>query len=532
MPGSVGSTSDPAAVEPVAGPAVAGPPAAGPPAPSRPVAGAERPGPPRLATSTAPAAWANPVGAARTHRWSRQYTFALFVTDLGAVLVATSAGYFLRFGTDRSTENQLTYFLVGTVIVAVWLFALSGVAAYEIRHMTSGAEEFKRVIRGTLWTFGGVGVGCYLFAIAIPRGFIAVVFPLGLVLLILMRFILRKLVGSMRREGMWVYRIVAIGDPDSVARLVAATSNSKMAGLRVVGACVPGAEPGSEIAPGVPVLGGLRDAAHAAERIDADVVAIAGTELGPRGVRELGWELEGTGRGLIMAPGLTEVAGPRVHVSPVEGLPLMWVEQPQFTGVSRLVKRLVDVVGGLIVLVAVSPVLLITALAIKLTSSGPVLFKQSRLGTGGAEFLVWKFRSMYVDAESRRDELWDRNEQDGDGVLFKITDDPRITRVGGVIRRLSIDELPQLVNVLRGQMSLVGPRPLATIDSTYSGHARRRLLVRPGMTGLWQVSGRSDTSWEDAVRMDLYYVENWSLAFDLTIILRTAWTVLRRSGAY
>ena len=305
-----------------------------------------------------------------------------------------------------------------------------------------------------------------------------------------------------------------------------------MAGLRVVGACVPGAEPGSEIAPGVPVLGGLRDAAYAAQRIDADVVAVAGTELGPRGVRELGWELEGTGRGLIMAPGLTEVAGPRVHVSPVEGLPLMWVEQPQFTGVSRLVKRLVDIAGALLVLVLASPVLLITALLVKLTSSGPVLFKQSRLGTGGAEFLVWKFRSMYVDAESRRDELWDRNEQDGDGVLFKISDDPRVTRVGGVIRRLSIDELPQLVNVLRGQMSLVGPRPLATIDSTYSGHARRRLLVRPGMTGLWQVSGRSDTSWEDAVRLDLYYVENWSLAFDVTIILRTVWTVVRRSGAY
>jgi exopolysaccharide biosynthesis polyprenyl glycosylphosphotransferase len=398
--------------------------------------------------------------------------------------------------------------------------------------MTSGAEEFKRVIRGTLWTFGLVGVGCYLLAVDVARGFIAVVFPLGIVLLIFMRYVLRRLVGSMRREGMWVYRIVAIGDLDAVSGLVDATSKARMAGLRIVGACVPGAEPGTEIAPGVPVLGGLRDAAHAAERIDADVVAVAGTELGPRGVRELGWELEGTGRGLIMAPGLTEVAGPRVHVSPVEGLPLMWVEQPQFTGVSRVVKRLVDIAGALFGLVVASPVLIATAIAVKVTSPGPVLFKQSRLGTGGAEFMVWKFRSMYVDAEKRRDELWDRNEQDGDGVLFKIADDPRITKVGGLIRRLSIDELPQLVNVLRGQMSLVGPRPLATIDSTYSGHARRRLLVRPGMTGLWQVSGRSDTSWEDAVRMDLYYVENWSLAFDVTIIGRTVWTVLRRSGAY
>ena len=478
------------------------------------------------------AVWRTPPSSARTGRWSRQYSLALFVTDLGAVLVATSAGYFLRFGTDRSAENQLTYFLVGAIIVGTWLVALAGVAAYEIRHMTSGAEEFKRVIRGTLWTFGLVGVGCYLFGVDIARGFIAVVFPLGLVLLVLMRFVLRKLVGSMRKEGMWVYRIVVIGNTESVAGLVNATVNAKMAGLRVVGACVPGAEPGTEIAPGVPVLGGLRDAAGAADRIDADVVAVAGTELGPRGVRELGWELEGTGRGLIMAPGLTEVAGPRVHVSPVEGLPLMWVEQPQFTGLSRIVKRLVDLVGSLVIMLLASPVLIGTALAVKLTSPGPVLFKQSRLGVGGAEFMVWKFRSMYMDAESRRDELWDQNEQDGDGVLFKIAQDPRVTRVGRIIRGLSIDELPQLVNVLRGEMSLVGPRPLATVDSTYSGHARRRLLVRPGMTGLWQVSGRSDTSWEDAVRMDLYYVENWSLALDVSIIGRTVWTVLKRSGAY
>ncbi len=529
MPGPVGSTSA-SGVRPGTGDDIT------PPAPVTSTGPAPPPEPPTHPVAAAPvelddAAWVSPPGAARTHRWSRQYALALFATDLGAVLVATAVGYFLRFGTDRS-DNQLTYFVVGAVIVTTWMFAMAGVAAYEIRHMTSGAEEFKRVIRGTLWTFGLIGVACYLLQVDVARGFIAVAFPLGLVLLLVMRYVLRRLVASMRAEGMWVYRIVAIGNLDAVTGLVRATLNAKMAGLQIVGACVPGAVPGSEIAPGVPVLGGLRDAARAAERIDADVVAVAGTDLGPRGVRELGWELEGTGRGLIMAPGLTEVAGPRVHVSPVEGLPLMWVEQPQFTGLTRLVKRLVDLVGACALLLATSPLLLVTAIAVKVTSPGPVLFRQSRLGTGGAEFLVWKFRSMSTDAESRRDELWDRNEQDGDGVLFKISQDPRVTRVGAVIRKTSIDELPQLVNVLRGQMSLVGPRPLATIDSTYSGHARRRLLVRPGMTGLWQISGRSDTSWEDAVRLDLYYVENWSLALDASIILRTVWAVAKRSGAY
>ena len=176
--------------------------------------------------------------------------------------------------------------------------------------------------------------------------------------------------------------------------------------------------------------------------------------------------------------------------------------------------------------------LLVTAVAIKLTSRGPVLFRQRRLGVNGVEFTILKFRSMYADAESQRAVVFDQNEQDGGGVLFKIRRDPRVTPVGRWIRKLSIDELPQLINVIGGSMSLVGPRPLAAIDSTYTGAARRRLLVRPGITGLWQVSGRSELSWDDAVRLDLYYVENWSLGLDISILLRTIFAVLVRKGAY
>jgi len=154
------------------------------------------------------------------------------------------------------------------------------------------------------------------------------------------------------------------------------------------------------------------------------------------------------------------------------------------------------------------------------------------LGIHGSEFMILKFRSMYPDAEQRRDDYLHVNEQDGGGVLFKIRRDPRITPVGRLIRRLSIDELPQLLQVISGTMSLVGPRPLAAIDSVYTGPARRRLLVRPGLTGLWQVSGRSELSWEDAVRLDLYYVENWSLGLDLTILARTVLAVFGGKGAY
>ena len=198
----------------------------------------------------------------------------------------------------------------------------------------------------------------------------------------------------------------------------------------------------------------------------------------------------------------------------------------------RLLKRSLDVVGGSILFAIAVPVYLVTAAAIKLTSRGPVLYKQVRLGVNGTEFTMLKFRSMYRDADKHRALILGQNEQDGGGVLFKMREDPRVTPVGRLIRRLSIDELPQLAHVLSGRMSLVGPRPLAAEDSVYTGSARRRLLVRPGLTGLWQVSGRSELSWDDAVRLDLYYVENWSLGLDLSILARTAFTVLTRKGAY
>jgi exopolysaccharide biosynthesis polyprenyl glycosylphosphotransferase len=234
----------------------------------------------------------------------------------------------------------------------------------------------------------------------------------------------------------------------------------------------------------------------------------------------------------VMAPGLTEVAGPRVHVSPVEGLPLMWVDQPQFTGLRQVIKRALDVVGSTFLIVSSAPVLLLIAALVRLTSRGPALYRSTRMGQDGREINVYKFRSMYHDADKRRSDLLELNESEG-GMLFKIRTDPRVTPVGRWLRKLSIDELPQLFNVLGGSMSLVGPRPpLPDEVERYESHDHRRLLVKPGMTGLWQVSGRSDLSWDESVRLDLYYVENWSLALDLTIIARTVWAVLRSRGAY
>ncbi|MDQ0240170.1 exopolysaccharide biosynthesis polyprenyl glycosylphosphotransferase [Arthrobacter bambusae] len=285
----------------------------------------------------------------------------------------------------------------------------------------------------------------------------------------------------------------------------------------------------------LPVLGHEPDTQailSAIERCQADAVAIsAGVQLHPKTLRQLGWELANRNVGLIMAPALTDIAGPRIHTQQVAGLPLIHVTTPTLEAGQRVAKRLFDVAVSAALIVLVSPLLAVLALLVKLDGPGPSLFRQERVGFEGTPFKMLKFRSMVVDAEARLTELADRNE--GSGLLFKVKNDPRITRIGGFLRRYSLDELPQLFNVLSGSMSLVGPRPpLSSEVEAYEQDVRRRLLVKPGVTGLWQVSGRSNLSWQDSVRLDLYYVENWSLAGDLIILLRTARAVFGGHGAY
>lgn len=466
----------------------------------------------------------------RDPTWRRRYVGGLILLDAGAIACAILLGIALRFQTVDFTSHAVPYPALCWLLGLGWLLALQASGAYEVRHVAAGAEELKRVVRGSLLLAGCTAVVCYVGALSVARGFVGIVIPIGIVLLIMFRLGARRAVRAHRARGEWVYRIVAAGSRDGVNHLIESTQRRSHAGLRVIGACVDDADISTPLAEGVPVLGVAADAAAAAQRHGADAVALAGSTMSPYRIRELGWALEGAGRELIMSPGLTEVAGPRVHVSPVEGLPLMWVDQPQFTGLARVAKRVIDVVGSAVILLLVAPLLLVSAVAIRLDSRGPIFYRQQRVGRDGRPFAVCKFRTMVVGAHAQRAALLGRNENDGH--LFKIRRDPRVTRVGRVLRRASIDELPQLWNVLRGQMSLVGPRPLAVEDSAYQGPARRRLLVPPGMTGLWQVSGRSDLSWDDAVRLDLYYVENWSIGFDLAIIARTLRAVLRGSGAY
>jgi len=301
----------------------------------------------------------------------------------------------------------------------------------------------------------------------------------------------------------------------------------------VVAACLGGKSTSREVA-GVPVFGGLAvdDVVDAVRRSGADTVAVlSSSELDGVTLRQIAWGLEKMGTDLCVAPALLDVAGPRTTIRPIAGLTLLHVDHPELSGPRQVLKDLFDRSAAALALVLLLPLMIAIAMAIKLSDSGPALFTQTRVGKDGRRFKIYKFRTMVVDAEKRLAELREKNENDG--AKFKIRRDPRVTAVGAQLRKWSLDELPQLFNILLGEMSLVGPRP-ALPDETarYAAHVRRRLAVRPGLTGLWQVSGRSDLTWDESVRLDLRYVENWSFALDLQILWKTFSVILSKSGAY
>ena len=463
---------------------------------------------------TAAAAYGGPAVLAR-----------LAATDLVAVAGALVVAYLARFGAAAVTTSNTRYAVMASVIGTAWMLGLVLQRSYEPRVLGLGGEEYRRVVRATFWVFGITAVVSYVGKTELARGYVALAFPIGLALLLLGRFAVRSWLKAQRRRGRLCHRVVAVGDRHSVGGFIEQLQQEPAAGFVVVGVCLPSAQERWRGAV-VPVLGSHDDVAAAVARTGADVVAVTASEsITPARLRRIAWSLEGSAVDLVVAPAVTDVAGPRITVRPVAGLPLLYVDEPRLSGSARLVKGVLDRLGSLALLVLLSPVLLVVAAWVRLTSPGPAIFRQQRVGLGGEHFTMYKFRSMYVDAEQRWDEL--RAHNDAGGLLFKMAGDPRVTRIGWFLRRTSIDELPQLVNVLRGQMSLVGPRPLAVAAGEFAGDEHRRHLVKPGITGLWQISGRAEQSWEDAIRLDLYYVENWSLPMDLLILLRTVVTVFR-----
>jgi exopolysaccharide biosynthesis polyprenyl glycosylphosphotransferase len=466
-------------------------------------------------------------------RHIRGYRHAVLAIDVAAALIGASVAYLVRFGSSSDPRGSL--YLWGTLVLPlVWVLGITAGRAYETRFLASSAEEYRRVMNSAVGLIAAIAVVSYLSKTEFARGYVVAALPMCATLSLAGRYVARRSLRKRRAAGTCLQDVVVVGHEWAVIDLVNALRKTPDAGLRVVGACLPGGQGSRHMASiGVPVLGDLSQVVQAVTSTNADALAVTTcVEFGGPELRQVCWALENTGVDILVAPALIEVAGPRLHIRPVSNLPLLHVEKPEFTGGRRVIKGLFDRSVAFTALLLLSPVVLVTALAIRFTSKGPAFFRQTRIGVGGEPFTMYKFRSMHTDAEARLNALLDQNERK-EGLLFKMKDDPRITAVGKWLRRYSIDELPQLINVFKGDMSLVGPRPpLPREVEKYGDDVRRRLLVRPGVTGLWQVSGRSDLTWEESVRLDLRYVENWSLFYDFQILWKTASAVLQGSGAY
>jgi exopolysaccharide biosynthesis polyprenyl glycosylphosphotransferase len=470
--------------------------------------------------------------AVRQATWTKDYLRRAAVADFCCACAGVFVAVDLRFG-KHITDG---YIALSLALPLCWLIALWVAGAYDVRFVGTGSDEFRRVLNASVGLTATTAIGAYATNIELSRCYLVIALPSVTLFDMTTRFAVRKRLHRRRAAGQCMQSVIAVGHVPAVTNLITELRREPYHGLAVVAACVAGSldDPDmdrGEIA-GVPVCGGLDDVTDTVRRFAADTVAVlACPEMDGIKLRGLAWELEKTGTDLCLSPALLDVAGPRTTVRPTAGLTLLHVDHPQLGGVRLIMKDLFDRCAAAAALIMLCPLLAVLAVTIWLSDGGPALFKQLRIGKDGRMFLMYKFRTMVVDAEQRKSQLLEKN--DLDGILFKLRKDPRITAVGAHLRRWSIDELPQLFNVLLGDMSLVGPRPALPDEAAkYAEHVRRRLVVKPGLTGLWQVNGRSDLSWEESVRLDLRYVENWSFALDLQILWKTISVLFRGAGAY
>ncbi|HEU4808996.1 MAG TPA: sugar transferase [Homoserinimonas sp.] len=469
--------------------------------------------------------------------WARDYRTRLRVSDTVVIAMAVLAAYLvqLRFSPSPVPLGDLRpdQWALYAIIIVVWTLTLAAYHTRDHRIVGTGATEYKQVVTACAMTFGLLAMSLLILDWDPPSRYFVLTLPLGILGLMLNRWLWRQWLAGQRAVGNYLSRVIVVGSLEDVDYAVNRMDLRNGAAYTVIGIVLDAPSGvGTKKTIGIPVFSGLDSAAEAAATLGADAVIVAGQPSGGADfIRDLAWKLEGTAAELILASRLANVAGPRIHFRPVEGLPLIHVEIPQFDGGRHIVKRAMDVTAAATAIVLLAPLLLVLAVLVRLDSPGPALFSQYRVGRDGRRFRMWKFRSMVVTAPDELTGLIESN--DAAGPLFKLKDDPRVTRVGRVLRKYSLDELPQFWNVLIGDMSLVGPRPpLPREVLGYERHVLRRLYIKPGLTGMWQVNGRSDLNWEDSVRLDLYYVENWSVVGDFIILWRTVKMLLHPVGAY
>lgn len=474
---------------------------------------------------------------ARRLQWERRSRIRLVASDTAIVLAVTALVALV--GLDTAAIEVAAWpvepaLAAPLATMIAWLVALAAFHSRDSAILGGGATEYRRVAHATGIAFAVLAAAALVVEWPELRLQLLLALPVGVVALLVSRWQWRRWLLSRRREGEWASRTIIIGDRDEVAYVLERLGGTRDLAYRVVGAAVTG-DPGDPLeldGRPVPVLTSKASLAESAERMGADTVILAAKpDADPEYLTRLSRQLEGTCAELVLFSRLTDVAGPRISFRPVDGLPLVQVRIPTFEGGRHVLKRALDIVVATCALLAIAVLALPIAIAIRLDSPGPVLFRQQRVGRDGRTFGMLKFRTMRIDAEQQLEALRAQNE--GAGPLFKLRSDPRVTRVGAVLRKYSLDELPQFWNALKGDMSVVGPRPPLPGEVTaYDGTVMRRLYLKPGITGLWQISGRSDLSWDESVRLDLRYVENWSVMQDLMIMVKTARVMVRPAGAY
>lgn len=454
----------------------------------------------------------------------RVYTSRAVVIDVLAILAGVVAGFVLRWLIPGATISDPTYWLFMAVVFVSWIVVLVFRGAYDTRILGVGGEEFKRVIGGTAAVFAAVAIATFVFKLDLSRGFVVIAFGVGITALLLGRFFLRVWLRHERRFGNYLHKTLVIGTGDARDEVTDMLDQDPILGFAVSG-LVDEPEELDELDTW------LNELMARIDLEDVDTVAIAGSPVvGPELVRRLAWRLEGPRIDLLVAPVLGDVAGPRVTMRLGGDVPLIHLDEPHLTGPKRAIKRMIDIVFGALFLLISLPIQLVAGIAVAVSSKGPVFYRQERVGRGGNLISVLKFRTMYVGADQLRDKVIGDPDS---GIIDRYKDDPRITPVGKVLRRWSIDEMPQFWNVVVGNMSLVGPRPVLIEELALLDDAdHRRHLTKPGLTGLWQVSGRKEVEWEDRMRLDLNYVENWSPALDFVIVVRTLKAVVLGDGAY
>jgi exopolysaccharide biosynthesis polyprenyl glycosylphosphotransferase len=475
------------------------------------------------------------AGTAAWHSWRTRYVVALLCADILAAALAILACYAFRSNATRShvliLGENVSYSTLALLSVAVWLGALALAGAYRSTHPTEELTDYRIPVVVALRLAAVAAVASFALKAELSRSLLLIYVPTLVVGALLGRWVVRRSLRAVRRRGHALIPLMLVGDEEAIRKFADHLSRDRSHGYQVVGACVPGGAR-SLTARGqtFPVVGSPDDLVMAARQLGAESVAVAGpAHFEELTLQQAAWRLERSGVDLMVAPDVADLAGPRIRITPLTGLPLLHITEPRLDGLSRKAKAWCERALAVPLTIILSPVLLLLAVAILVDSGRPVFYRQPRVGYRGRTFEILKFRTMVADADTHLTDLMGRNEHDG--ALFKIRQDPRMTRLGRWLRKYSLDELPQLFNVLKGDMVLVGPRPCRPQEMERFGPAEsRRFLAHPGMTGLWQVSGRSDLPWEDAVRCDLYYVENWSPVLDLLILGRTLRVVIAGRG--